>query len=107
MDPEIGVERGFASVGGLNIAYELAGSGDPAVLFIHGAFEDRTYFAPQVAHLAPRRRVVTLDLRGHGASDAPAGVSMMDFAADVLGVAEAAGVERAILCGHSMGGVVA
>lgn len=59
---------GFATVEGLNIAYEAAGTGTPAVLFIHGAFEDHSYFAPQVTHLARGQRVVSLDLRGHGES---------------------------------------
>ncbi len=87
-------------VGGLRIAYEAAGTGTPPVLFIHGAFEDRTYFAP-------RRRVVNLELRGHGESDTAETVSIADFAVDVLAVADSAGVDRAVLCGHSMGGPVA
>jgi pimeloyl-ACP methyl ester carboxylesterase len=77
------------------------------VLFIHGAFEDRTYFAPQVTRLAQRWRVVALDLRGHGESDTQETVSIADFAEDVVGVARAADVDGAILCGHSMGGHVA
>jgi pimeloyl-ACP methyl ester carboxylesterase len=102
-----GVERGAASVGDLRIAYESAGTGTPAVLFIHGGFEDRTYFAHQMTHLARRRRVIALDLRGHGESDVPAAVSFEDFAADVIAVAQDAGVASAVLCGHSMAGYVA
>src|SRR5689334_3206373 len=107
MTTAVGVPQVCASTGGLRLAYDVVGNGSPVVLFIHGAFEDRTYFAAQVAHLAARRRVVTLDLRGHGASDVPQAVSLADFAADVLAVVDAAGVEQAVLCGHSMGGPVA
>ena len=45
-------ETGLASVGELRIAYESAGTGAPAAMLIHGAFEDRTYFAPLRTHLA-------------------------------------------------------
>ena len=104
----ISTERtGLARVGGLGIAYESAGAGEPAMVFIHGVFQDRSYFRPQQAHFSRHRRVVTPDLRGHGASGAPAEVTVDDFAADVIAVADDAGIESAILCGHSMGGAVA
>jgi pimeloyl-ACP methyl ester carboxylesterase len=99
-----GVERGHASVGELRIAYESAGTGAPAVMLIHGAFADRTYFAPQMTYLARRRRVIALDLRGHGESGPAQEVSVEDFAADVIAVAEDAGVESVVLCGHSVVG---
>ncbi len=102
-----GVERGFATVDGLKIAYESAGSGSPPVVFIHGGFQDRSCFAAQVEHVAGRHRVVALDLRGHGESDFPASVSMEGFEADVVGVLGAALAEPAVLCGHSMAGAVA
>ena len=101
------VEGGLASVGKLRIAYESAGTGAPAVMLIHGAFADRTHFAPQISHLARHRRVVALDLRGHGESDTPQKVSVEDFAADVIAVAEDARIESAVLCGHSAAGAVA
>jgi pimeloyl-ACP methyl ester carboxylesterase len=104
---KIGVDRAPASAGGAGIVYESAGSGAPALVFIHGAFEDRTYFAPQVAHFARGRQVVALDLRGHGESSVPAQVTVEDFAADVIAVADSAGLKGAILCGHSMAGAVA
>jgi pimeloyl-ACP methyl ester carboxylesterase len=102
-----GTERGVASVDGLSIAYESAGSGSPTVMLIHGAIGDRTFFAPQIDHLAARRSVIALDLRGYGESDVPNQVSLEDFEADVIGVAEHAQVESVVLCGHSMMGAVA
>src|SRR5438105_5977155 len=96
-------------VGDLEIAFDDVGRGVPAVILVHGAFADRTMFAPQVDHLAPRHRVIAIDLRGHGESDVPrSGVAFTDFLADVLGVSAAAGVDRAIVGGHSiLGGGVA
>jgi pimeloyl-ACP methyl ester carboxylesterase len=97
-------------VQGLRIVFDVAGRGAPTVVLIHSAFASRTLFRAQVAHLAPRSRTLALDLRGHGESDAPSDGSftVRDLAADVLGVCEAAGVERAVLCGHSsLGGGVA
>jgi pimeloyl-ACP methyl ester carboxylesterase len=102
-----GPERGHASVGKLKIAYESAGTGAPAAMLIHGALGDRTYFAALMTHLARRRRVIALDLRGHGESDAPQELSIEDFEADVIGVAEHAHVDSTVLCGHSIMGAVA
>lgn len=99
--------RGRASASGVRIAYESAGTGAPALVFIHGVLEDRTYFAPQAAHFSGRRQVVTLDLRGHGESGGVAEVALEDFVADVIAVAEEADLQGAVLCGHSMSGAVA
>ena len=99
--------RGVARTGNLEIAYDSAGTGDPALVFIHGAFGDRSCFAPQLAYFSGRRRLVALDLRGHGESSVPLEVTIDDFAADVIAVADAAGLESAVLFGHSMAGVVA
>jgi len=86
------VQTGLARVGDLRIAYESVGTGDPALLFIHGVFQDRSYFAGQQTHFSGRRHVVTLDLRGHGESSATTEVTMEDFAADVIAVADDAGL---------------
>jgi len=99
--------RGYASADGLRIAYDSAGTGAPALVFIHGILQDRSYFAPQAAHFSDSRRVVALDLRGHGESSAVGEVAVEDFAADVITVADHVGLGPAVLCGHSMAGVVA
>ena len=95
-----------ARTGNIEVAYTSAGTGDPALVFIHGVLGNRSDFAPQVAHFSGRRHVVALDLRGHGESSAVGEVTLDDFAADVIAVADAAGLESAVLCGHSMAGVV-
>jgi pimeloyl-ACP methyl ester carboxylesterase len=103
----VGVERRVAVSDGLNIAYEMAGSGDPPVVFLHGVFGNRTYFAGQIQHLAPRHRVISADLRAHGESDIPPLASVEDFERDAIAVLVDAGGGPAVLCGHSMAGGVA
>lgn len=95
-----------AQVGHLEIAYESDGTGETALVFVHGIASNRSYFAPQLAHFSGRRRVIALDLRGHGESSATNEVTIDDFTADVVAVVGAAGLESAVMVGHSMGGVV-
>jgi pimeloyl-ACP methyl ester carboxylesterase len=101
----------FVERDGIKIGYDTAGRGGPGIVFVHGWACDRTYFAPQFKHFAARHRVAALDLRGHGMSDRPEpgpGVYEIDtFADDVLAVAAAAGYDRPIVIGHSLGGVTA
>src|SRR4051794_1519973 len=78
------------------------------MLFIHGWTCNRTFFAPQLEHFAKRHRVVAVDLRGHGGSEAPQqAYSLSALADDVAWLSEQLGVRRPVLIGHSMGGVVA
>jgi pimeloyl-ACP methyl ester carboxylesterase len=92
-----------AVIKGLHIAYEDIGHGSPALVLIHGAFGNRSYYAAQMKHLSQRYRVLALDLRGHGESDVPQdGYRLRDYAEDVITTCEAAGLDRYVLCGHSM-----
>jgi pimeloyl-ACP methyl ester carboxylesterase len=87
----------------LHVAFDSVGQGEPAVVLIHGLFEDRTYYASQASHLGQRRRVLNVDLRGHGESDVPEeGYSVDALADDVARVCDEAGISRAIFCGHSV-----
>jgi pimeloyl-ACP methyl ester carboxylesterase len=101
----------FMNRDGVALAYDSAGSGAPPIVFVHGWACDRSYFAPQFEHFAARHPVVTVDLRGHGDSDRPAvGAGVYDIAElrdDVLAVAHAAGFDRPVVIGHSLGGLVA
>lgn len=93
---------------GVEIAYEEAGRGEPAVVLIHAPFGNRSHFAAVFSHLANRYRVIALDLRGCGESGVPAdGFRIRDFAEDVRAVCHACDVDQAVLCGHSLGGTVA
>jgi pimeloyl-ACP methyl ester carboxylesterase len=80
----------------------------PAVVFIHPWGGDLRYFAPQVARFRETHRVVAVDLRGHGSSDAPHGpYTVKGFVDDVAWLCAELGVERPVLVGNSLGGVIA
>lgn len=93
---------------GVTLAYEEAGSGAPPLVFVHGFGSDHTSFAPQVERFRAAHRVVAVDLRGHGASDAPQqDYTIAGFADDVAWLCEQLGLYRPLVVGHSMGGLVA
>lgn len=89
-------------------ALVAADEGDgPAIVFLHGYPLDRSIWTPLAAALPGWRRVA-LDLRGMGASTAGAADgTMAQYARDVHAVLDALGIERAVLCGLSLGGYVA
>lgn len=89
------------------LAHTVTGAGPP-LLLLHGGLVSQAAWQPQVVHFASRCRMFTCDLRGHGASPRstdPYSVAL--FAADVVALLDALGVERAVCCGHSLGGMVA
>jgi 3-oxoadipate enol-lactonase len=94
---------------GTSIAWRSHGPTErPALVLLHSLGMDSTMWAPQLATLAGPFRVVVMDMRGHGRSDAPPGpYTMAELALDVLAVADAAGLERFHLCGLSIGGQMA
>jgi pimeloyl-ACP methyl ester carboxylesterase len=100
----------FVSAPGVSLAYDVAGAGDPPMIFVHGWCCDRSYFAPQVGHFSAAHAVVAVDLRGHGQSSAPdpgpGAYDMAVLADDVLAVAGAARLRRPVLVGHSLGALI-
>lgn len=98
---------GVRSPDGVEIRYETAGRGEPALVFVHGWCCDRSYWRAQVDHFASRHLVVALDLGGHGESGLGRRVwSMSSFGADVSAVVEKLDLHDVVLVGHSMGGPV-
>lgn len=96
------------SADGTEIAYQVWGEGEPALIFIHGWSCDRSYWRKQIPPFAARHRVVTIDLAGHGDSGSDRqDYTMAAFGEDVAAVIQAADIQNAILIGHSMGGPVA
>ena len=95
-----------ARINDVDLAYSDEGQGPP-VIFLHAFPLNRTTWAPQVAGLSDRYRVVTIDLRGHGESDAPMWRYTLDqFAEDVNGLLEHLDIARATFVGLSMGGYI-
>jgi pimeloyl-ACP methyl ester carboxylesterase len=94
----------------LRISFETLGSGPPLVL-AHGFFGDRTtwHSAGHVDALADTFRLVLVDARGHGESDAPHDVDSYRIGRqvdDVIAVLDALGIRRTAFWGASMGGVI-
>jgi pimeloyl-ACP methyl ester carboxylesterase len=98
----------YATRDGVRLYYELAGSGDPPLVFVHGWCCDRTFFQPQVDHFQTTHTVTALDLRGCGTSDCPAnGYDIPSLADDVAAVCRTAGIGRPVIVGHSLSGMIA
>jgi pimeloyl-ACP methyl ester carboxylesterase len=96
-------------INNVSLHYEVSGLGPPLVL-CHGFGGSHQDWLHQVAALNRDYTVLTFDHRGHGSSDAPVtaeAYSVPLFAADVLALADALGLGRFSLAGHSMGGFVA
>jgi len=93
---------------GVKLAYLDTGTGDPPLLFIHGWCCDHTYWRDQIPEFAKRHRVVAVDLRGLGSSDAPDEDSSVEaYSDDVAWLSREIGLARPVLIGHSMGGLIA
>jgi pimeloyl-ACP methyl ester carboxylesterase len=95
---------------------DWGGRGEPGVLLIHGLSNTAWSWAPVARRLVAARRVVAMDLRGHGLSDAPTAPTgayrAEDLVGDVVAAAEGSGLLAAddggiVLAGHGFGAVVA
>src|SRR5262245_38445148 len=91
-------------INGITLAYDDKGEGLP-IVFLHAFPLNRTMWTPQIEALAPRFRIIAVDLRGHGESDAPLWrYTMEQFADDVVGLLDHLEVPQVVLVGLSMGG---
>ena len=100
-------KTGYAPVNGLRMYYEIHGSGEPLIL-LHGGVVGIVMFGPNVAELAKNRKVIALELQGHGrTADIDRPLSCEGMADDVAGLMKYLGLEKADVMGYSMGGAVA
>lgn len=99
----------FAMRDGVRLYWRLEGDdAAPPLVLLNSIGTDMTLWDGCVPKLSRRFRVLRIDTRGHGASDAPAGdYDLPMLAADVIAVMEAAGVARAAVAGVSLGGMIA
>jgi pimeloyl-ACP methyl ester carboxylesterase len=91
---------------GLEVAYDDVGRGT-ALLFIHGWPHNRALWAGQVSGLSTLARCIAPDLRGFGGTTVRGPYSIDRYADDLAALLDARGVDRAVICGLSMGGYVA
>jgi 3-oxoadipate enol-lactonase len=98
----------FVDFEGIRLHYQVTGDSSLPVLVLSNSLgANLSMWDPQLLALAPHFRVVSYDSRGHGQSSAPAGpYAIDDLGRDVLRLLDVLEIERASLCGISMGGVV-
>ncbi|MFW0795844.1 alpha/beta hydrolase [Gordonia sp. CPCC 205515] len=103
------VDTGRVDVNGASIAYRAWGEPNrPGIVLVHGGMAHSRWWDHIAPQLTDGRRVVALDLSGHGDSEWRNEYSPDDWVAEVLAVAEHGGITgRPVLVGHSMGGIVA
>ncbi|WP_455379166.1 alpha/beta fold hydrolase [Petrachloros mirabilis] len=95
-----------AQINGITIAYDDKGAGLPLV-FLHAFPLNRTMWSQQVEALSSRFRTISIDLRGHGESDAPLWHYTLEQAADdVCALLDHLTIAQAVFVGLSMGGYV-
>ncbi len=92
----------------VELHHEFRGKrGSPALVFTGSLGTDLTMWMPQAELLKPRFCTLRYDIRGHGRSPVPAGpYSIDDLGSDLLALLDRLGIERASLCGLSIGGMI-
>ena len=100
-------KTGYAPVNGLSMYYEIHGSGEPLIL-LHGGVVGIVMFGSNVAELAKSRKVIAVELQGHGrTADIDRPLSCEGMADDVAGLMKYLGIEKADVMGYSLGAAVA
>ena len=90
---------------GATIAFQVAGSGNPQLLFVPGLTGDHTDFSAQTEYFNSQHLTVAVELPGNGrAGTNRTDWSMSTFAADIATVIEHLDLDSAVLVGHSLGG---
>jgi len=100
---------GYAPVNGIEMYYEVHGTDGPPLVLVHGgATTIDLSFAAILPALAAHRRVIAVELQGHGhTADTDRELSLETLADDLVALLDHLGVERADFLGYSLGGLVA
>jgi pimeloyl-ACP methyl ester carboxylesterase len=107
MTNDTGASMTHADVNGIKLRYQEHGTGEPLIL-LHGGFGAGEMFAPMLPELTPGRRVIAVDLQGHGGTadvDRPLRAELMGD--DIAALLDHLGIEQADVMGYSLGGLVA
>lgn len=99
-------ESGYITVDSCKIYYESTGTGTP-IIILHGNGFDLTCFSPHLDTLAQKYRLIFTDMRGSGKSIDQSSISLDQLAHDVDAVRQGLGLDKIVLMGHSLGGLVA
>jgi pimeloyl-ACP methyl ester carboxylesterase len=102
--PEGSPTTGFAQVNGVDMYWESRGSGGTPLVVVHGGYGLTSMFAGLLDQLADRRRVVAIELQGHGHTrDIDRHFSFEAFGDDIAGLIDAIELGEADLVGYSLG----
>lgn len=101
-------QTGYAAVNGLNMYYEIHGTGQPLVL-LHGAFSAiGTSFGALLPRLAETRQVIAFEMQGHGrTADIDRPLTIEQLADDTAAALQHLGIDQADIFGYSLGAAVA
>ena len=95
-------------VNNLDLSYDDVGAGPIPIIFLHGFPFDKTMWQGQLDFLKSTHRVLACDIRGFGASrDEQSSLSIELFADDLIAFMDKLKIEKATICGLSMGGFIA
>lgn len=96
------------TVNNFNLSYDDVGEGNIPVIFLHGFPFDKTMWQMQLDFLKTSNRVIACDIRGFGKSrDEQSALRMELFADDLIAFMDELSIDKAIVCGLSMGGFIA
>lgn len=95
------------NLNGVTICYDDFGVGEIPIIFIHGFPFNKSSWQPQMDHLKKTNRVIAYDIRGYGKSTSGQDEqSIRLFADDLVNFMDALEINKAIVCGLSMGGYI-
>ncbi|HEX2055411.1 MAG TPA: alpha/beta fold hydrolase, partial [Nitrospiraceae bacterium] len=98
--------RHMVNLDGLHLSVLEAGIGDP-IIFVHGVVTTSNIFPKYIGAYQPEFRGIAVDLRGYGDSDKPStGFTIDQFANDLIKLADALHIKKAVWVGVSMGGMI-
>ena len=98
----------FTLADGNKMFYDQAGAGATAFVCIHGGGGDHRHVQPQFEFLSKKSCAINVDLRGYGASDSLTKYgTISEYAEDIAQLLGHLDIKRAIIVGHSLGGMVA
>jgi pimeloyl-ACP methyl ester carboxylesterase len=95
------------SFDGVEISFSNQGSGEPAIILVHGWGNDNSIWVDQVGHFSEKYQVIAIELAGYGKSgNARTEWTMSSFGEDVAAVVRTLDLQQVVLVGFSMGGAV-
>jgi len=98
----------LTEVNNITISYNEAGEGSIPILFLHGYPFDKSTWKGQLDSLKSSTRVIAIDIRGFGKSTDENSILSIDlFGEDLIAFMDKLNIEKAIICGLSMGGFIA